>query len=71
MCIASIIEEMKTMDKQSINEYSDTIKFVEQSIQRNLTDDEKNAIILDCEICKQLNTGSVEALKRYGIELVE
>lgn len=46
-----------------------TIKRVESQIGRNLTDDEKEKVKIDCEISKKINTGNVDALKKFGIEL--
>lgn len=48
-----------------------TIKWVESQIGRNLTDDEKERVKIDCKISKQINTGNTETLKKLGIELLK
>jgi len=45
------------------------IKYSEQTLNRELTEEEMECVVLDCEVSKQLNTGNTDALKKYGIEL--
>lgn len=49
----------------------ETIKWVESQIGRNLTNDEKERVKIDCEISKKINIGNVDALKKFGIELLK
>ena len=43
--------------------------FVEQGLNRELTEEEIKRIEEDAKRSKEINTGSVEVLKRYGIDL--
>lgn len=49
--------------------YETTIDFVENSLGRKLTEEEKQRIELDCKSAERINTGSVETLKALGIEV--
>ena len=48
-----------------------TIKLVKAQIGRNLTNDEKERVKIDCDISKKINIGNVDALKKFGIELLK
>lgn len=47
----------------------DVIEWVENNIGRKLTEEEVGRIEIDAKASKEINTGTVEDLKRHGIDL--